>query len=223
MELFTKRFLLEKVDGTFVELSALSIKNAMEYEEAYKKLAKLLNEPEFKGLNIMEAYMQNAKFKFYVDKIFSLFGKDISALDIAPANLFALLFPHENEDGSYSTVGLLTEFALGLPEKGNKVAKEVVDQYASTLADLLILLNNFNDSIAVLEHLSPKDLTTVLEQYAEKIKTPDQKHKEKMSEQLNKLKEELHGKIEAMAVEPVTAEQMSEDEVMRLMNGATKQ
>lgn len=195
MKLFTKRLPIELTNGKFYEIRMLSITKIEEFRSTFNLLSNELNDERYKSINIEQALGEDGLVKTYIDSILNLVG--LRSDDVPFDVLYNLLFPHQNNDGSYTRQGELISFLCGEPVDGVVVPKEEVDAYANALAQLWHATQDFEQAMTVLNSLNYDDLNKVLEIRAELAKSPEDKMKEKAKQRAILAKDELAAKFKA--------------------------
>lgn len=183
---------IELADGSLFEFRMLSITALEEFKALYDLLSKELEKEEYKEISFSDAFKVSPIFRKYIVDLFSLFKLDYALI---PADTcFDLLFPHVNEDGSYTRQGLLITFLFGEPKDGEaQISKEYVDAYAVALAQLWKATESFEETLLILKELNYEDLSEVLKIRADLSKSPEEKMKEKAKTQAIQALENLQG------------------------------
>ena len=216
MQLFSKIFKLELSDGTVVNLRALSVNRTEEFKARFKDLSKLLENEKYKDVDIYTAIAEDSVFCSHVSDLFECFNPSVNYRDLSPDSIMHLLFPHEDEDGNYHRVGKLVRFVVGETSKNAPVSKKETDTYAKNLADLLTIFKNFNDCMEMMSTLTPEDLTKVIKNYSDNLKSPEQRKKDIAKEEARAMMEKARQGVKAGQKLKV-GEELTPEEISKLM------
>ena len=231
MELFSKHLTIETAEGEIVDFLAPSVTASERYKSTYIRLTDLLQSDRYKEVNIREAMSSDKKFRMLVEKLFTCVKPNISPYDLSYEILFKLIFPHEGDNGEYYRMGLLTRFCLGESKENEPVAKTNVDTYAKNLANLLTIFKNFDQCTSILNTLSAKDLASVIDYYADNLKTPEERKKAMAKDEAKKMLKDARKntkEVKKLADERDTqpkpkplkvGKELTESEINQLLNG----
>ena len=177
-----KKLYIETIDGRIIGVNKLSIKATEEFRVTLQEINEEVNKEEYKHRTFIDGYTKSELFKHLIDSLLGLC--DLKADYFDGDTLFNLIFPHANEDGSYSRQGILGKFILGVakdPKTGkaaDHIEAEAVNYYAQTLGNLWASFDEFSEIIDIVNNLDYESLSEIMKYRREALKPPEERAKE---------------------------------------------